>query len=49
MEIATHDAAAPAAPATTALTSEQAGRELSGRVYEHGFYTDIDADQAPKG
>ena len=52
MEIATHDAAPPAppaAPATTALTSEQAGRELSGRVYEHGFYTDIDADQAPKG
>ena len=41
MEIAAHEA--------TAMTKEQAERELSGRVYEHGFYTDIDADQAPKG
>ena len=55
MEIAAHDAAAttatPTAPTagTTALTKEQAERELSGRVYEHGFYTDVDAEQAPKG
>ncbi len=44
MEIASHDTGP-----STALTKEQAERELSGRVYEHGFYTDIDADQAPKG
>ena len=44
MEIAAHETGQ-----STALTKEQAGRELSGRVYEHGFYTDIDADQAPKG
>ena len=44
MEIAPHDTGA-----STAMTKEQAERELSGRVYEHGFYTDIDADQAPRG
>ena len=49
MEIAAHDTATAATTATTALTKEQAERELSGRVYEHGFYTDVDAEQAPKG
>ena len=44
MEIAPHDTSA-----STAMTKEQAERELSGRVYEHGFYTDVDADQAPRG
>ena len=44
MEIAAHETGAG-----TALTKEQAQRELSGRVYEHGFYTDVAADQAPKG
>ena len=44
MEIAARDTSR-----STSLTKEQAERELSGRVYEHGFYTDIEADQAPKG
>ena len=31
------------------MTQEVAERDISGREYKYGFYTDIDVDQAPKG